>query len=361
MIDLNLLYNKSNLKWLAERTLYVTKHGSLAYGTNTPESDIDLRGICVATKEHYLGILNSFEQAQFTEPYDATIFDLRKFVKLALDFNPNAVEIIFTDPSDILVFKPEIQPLFDIRDRFISKKCKYTMTGYASSQIKRILRHRRYLQSPPTNKPERVDFGLPSDRTLIPHHQLLEIEAEVEKVLTKWTIDTTGLPNDVAIDIKNKMYEIFVDLKINQDEFHMYAARYLGLDDNLLDAFRKEKKYRTAKKEWDHYQVWLKERNPKRAKIEEKYGFDCIHGSHLVRLFRMCEEVLTTGKLIVKRPDAEELLAIKNGAWSYEKLMTFAEEQEKLMNELYTKSSLPREPDRNAVNDVCIKIIESML
>jgi hypothetical protein len=29
-------------------------------------------------------------------------------------------------------------------------------------------------------------------------------------------------------------------------------------------------------------------------------------------------EILTQGKVIVKRPDREEILAIKNGAWSYE-------------------------------------------
>mgnify|MGYP001607055563 CR=1 FL=1 len=45
------------------------------------------------------------------------------------------------------------------------------------------------------------------------------------------------------------------------------------------------------------------------------------HAMHLVRLMRMCKEILITCEVVVKRPDREELLAIRNGAWSYYKLI----------------------------------------
>lgn len=358
-LDLSFI-NKSNLDWLYDRTIYLTVHGSHAYGCNTPDSDIDLRGIAVPTKKYFFGYQDNFEQAQFNE-VDCTIFDIRKFVKLAADFNPNAVEILFTDPEEQLIFKDPFKKLFEIKNKFISKKAKFTMSGYAISQLRRIHRHRRWLLNPMKEPPKRTDYGLPEHGSLIPHHQLLEIEAAINKKLDEWNFDTTGLDNDTSIWLKNKLFDLLKDLKINTDEYDIYAARSLGLNDNLTEAFKKERKYKSAKREWDNYQHWKKTRNPERAKLEEKYGYDVKHASHLFRLFKQCEEVLLYGVVRVKRPDAEQILAIKNGAWTYEQIIEFAEEQDKYMDELYKKSTIPREPDRKAINDVCIEIVEAML
>lgn len=66
-------FTKSNLPWLPERTILLTKSGSQAYGTSTPTSDLDVKGVAVAPKEYYLGFLKRFEQAEFREPADAVI------------------------------------------------------------------------------------------------------------------------------------------------------------------------------------------------------------------------------------------------------------------------------------------------
>lgn len=73
----------------------------------------------------------------------------------------------------------------------------------------------------------------------------------------------------------------------------------------------------------------------------------------------MCEEILKTGQVIVKRPDAEFLLSIRNGAWDYDKLVAFAEQKEK---EIMTiKSDLPWAPDVKKLEELCIKLTQSML
>lgn len=61
------------------------------------------------------------------------------------------------------------------------------------------------------------------------------------------------------------------------------------------------------------------------------------HASHLVRLMRMGKEILLTGKVTVKRPDAEELLFIKNGGWSYERVVEYAETLQRELDEEYKK------------------------
>ena len=82
---------------------------------------------------------------------------------------------------------------------------------------------------------------------------------------------------------------------------------------------------------------WKKERNPARRELEEKSGYDTKHASHLIRLMRMGYEIITEGKVLVKRPDAEELLAVKNGAWSFEKVMEFKDEMEKKLDAEYLR------------------------
>ena len=129
---------KGNLPWLKDRTIYLTVSGSRAYGTHVEGvSDWDYRGIAVAPREYYLGVMNRFEQAECKDP-DLTIFDLQKFIKLATDGNPNISEMLYTEPSDRLIVTPLGQRLIDNRDLFLSQKAKHTFSGYAYAQLKRI-------------------------------------------------------------------------------------------------------------------------------------------------------------------------------------------------------------------------------
>jgi hypothetical protein len=86
---------------------------------------------------------------------------------------------------------------------------------------------------------------------------------------------------------------------------------------------------------------------------------NCKHGMHLVRLMWTCRDLLTTGEYIVRRPDAEVLLTIRNGAWSYDKLIEFAEAEDKTLTELAkTCTILPKEPPRKQLNELCAGLIE---
>ena len=84
---------------------------------------------------------------------------------------------------------------------------------------------------------------------------------------------------------------------------------------------------------------------------------NCKHAMHLVRLLKMCKEIMELGQVIVKRPDREELLAIRNGAWTYEQLVGWAAQQDKEMQELYEKSTLPHTPDIKKLDDLCMELV----
>jgi len=100
---------------------------------------------------------------------------------------------------------------------------------------------------------------------------------------------------------------------------------------------------------YDSWLRWKKERNPARRDLEVKSGYDTKHASHLVRLMRMGYEILTTGQVIVKRPDAEELLLIKNGGWSYERVMEYKEELQTKLDVAYKQIESDRKEGKNTI------------
>lgn len=352
-----------NLDWLQERTIYLTRHGSQAYGTSTPESDLDIRGIAIAPKEYYIGLTNNFEQATSKDP-DLVIFELRKFLKLSYECNPNTLEILFTDEQDHFYVSKVGKLLLDNREIFLSKRVKFTFQGYANEQMKRILTHRRWLLNPITHQPTRAEFGLP-DRTIIPTDQILAANAAIKKRCDEWNWhEMDNLSPSVRQEIQDEFIKRLIEItNWNFDEVDhktwLAAANSLGFSSNFIEFIEKEKLYTNRLRDWQHYNEWKQNRNPVRAAMEAKFGFDGKHASHLVRLSRCCKELMTDGILRVRRLDAEELLAIRHGAWTFDELMEWFDKQTKEIDALYDKSKLQKKPNMAKINNLCIEMVEA--
>src|SRR5260221_10384686 len=304
------------------RTILLVTHGSHAYCLSPPESDLDVKGVCVPLSQYFFGFLNNFEQSEQMvakgNDCDKVVYSLRKFAHLAANANPNIIEVLYVADEDVLKEDEFGLQLREARDLFLSKKAKHTFSGYAYSQLKRIKTHRAWLLNPPKSCPQRRDFGL-SETSKVSVSDLGAFEAVVAQGIS------VEMPKDVRT------------------------------------LFAREKQYKTAKAHYDQYINWTVSRNPKRSALEAKYLYDTKHASHLVRLMRMCKEILTLGRVIVRRPDREELLGIRNGSWSYEQLVEYAEKLEEECNELYVISSLRREPDRNKLDSIVASITEDYL
>lgn len=96
----------------------------------------------------------------------------------------------------------------------------------------------------------------------------------------------------------------------------------------------------------------------KRKQLVEKFKFDTKNASHLIRILRMGMEFLIEGKLHVLRQDGPELLEIKDGKWSLEKVKSEADKLFALTQEAYIRSPLPAQPDRARVNQLCVDVIK---
>jgi len=73
---------------------------------------------------------------------------------------------------------------------------------------------------------------------------------------------------------------------------------------------------------------------------------------------RTAEEALTEGIVRVRRPDAAELLAVRRGEWSYERLMAVAEDIDARLSGLEAMSPLPKTIDMAKVGGVVMQVYQ---
>lgn len=124
-------------RYLGDNIILLALGGSRAYGTNLPESDIDIRGIAINPSKQIFGLEGDFEQVVETNT-DTTIYSLNKMVKLLLSCNPNTVEILGCRPEDYLYITPYGQEILDNKQNFLSIRAIDTFGGYARAQYNRL-------------------------------------------------------------------------------------------------------------------------------------------------------------------------------------------------------------------------------
>lgn len=333
--------------------------GSYAYGTQIDGlSDKDERSLFIAPPSHILSCYKKVDQIEGSGDEDTVAYELRKFMKLAAENNPNISELLWCDESDILFQDWPYQELRKNRHLFLSKKSKYTYLGYAYQQLKRVKNHCKWIMNPaPVDPPKISDFckfiGLNGNVVKDPNI-ISELQKECFLAETfgysqfriykspDFFKDKLGFFNKAENDVK------FVNI---HDDVLKSRATYVGVLWINLDDFKKQHS------NWKHYWEWKNNRNPVRAELEEKYNFDTKHASHLVRLLSSCKEILTTHELLVKRPDASFLKDIRAGKYSYEWILKWAEEAEKELNDLYDKSTLRHSADYEAIDNLYRKIV----
>jgi len=357
---------KSNLYWLKDNTIFLSVVGSQSYGLSTPESDVDYKGVAIPPIQYFTGFQNRFEQAEFKAPNpDCVIFNIIKWIKLACDCNPSTIEILWTDPEFYVITSKYWDKIIEHRDLILSKNIRWRFGGYAFSQLKKMKRHYRFLNNPPKITPTRTEFGLPEEFK-IPKNQLDAALSMIQKKIDNWSFDLSGLDESQRIELKDAVTDIMIDivgssLFLEKEDLWRAAAISLGFETNFIELIQKEKEYKQKKEDWQHYQEWKKNRNSKRAELEGKVGYDSKDATALIRLLRMGKEILTTGKVIVRRPDREELLAIKRGEWKYEDIISYAEETNLELDLLYKTTKLPNEPNRKFFDELCSEIVEEFI
>ena len=344
-----------------DHIIYNTIAGSNLYGTNTPLSDIDIRGVFVPIKEVILGVDN-IEQIESADS-DTVYYSISKFFKLALNGNPNIIELLFAPidtpryaGTELLVCTDTWKKIIDNRNMFLSTKVKHTFVGYAFNQIKRIRNHRNWLLSPPKKQPERSDFGLPTEKCLMPKDQIYAFDKIIALYL-ETICDHHELREQLEKEILDHTDFTAISQSLRGKIPTETLTQLTGLPMNFIEYIAKENSYLKALKEYNSYEKWKIERNKERAVLEAKCGFDAKHASHVYRLLKEGRELLLTGKITFPRPEAEVLLDIKNGNWKYEQIEELFDGVDSEFTKYEEQSVLPHFPDHNKTNSILLEIL----
>lgn len=144
-------------KFLAPNTMYLTIMGSMAYGVNNDESDLDIYGFCIPPKEivfpHLSGVIAGFGDQgekfdQWQEhhikgldgktEYDFTVYSIVKYFHLCMQNNPNMIDSLFTPVNCVLHTTRVGNIVRENRKMFLHRGAWHKFKGYAFAQMGKI-------------------------------------------------------------------------------------------------------------------------------------------------------------------------------------------------------------------------------
>jgi len=369
--------------------LFETIVGSQAYGTQTPTSDIDKKFVYILPQDYILGT-GYVEQINVNKDYVG--WEIRRFLELMASNNPTILELL-NSPEDCIVSK---HPLFDMvlehKDDFITKICKDSFGGYARQQIKKAkgLDKKQNWEKDKVTRKDVLDFVYVIEgEKSIPWKVWNEYRDYDEKFC-----GVTNVPNarDVyAVFYDNKAHFCFSELESEEDREHnkkvlkdkgeSVGLGYKGLvktgeganaaESNQLrlssipkgeiptcNIIYNKDGYTMHCKDYKEYQEWLENRNEARYVETQEHGqrIDGKNMMHCMRLIRMAQEIGAGKGIIVRRPDAEELLSIRRGEVDLSKLIEMADQAIEEMDSIFDNSDLPNKVDLQLVNILLINI-----
>ncbi|WP_407269890.1 DNA polymerase beta superfamily protein [Radiobacillus sp. PE A8.2] len=301
---------KPTLSLLEEHTILQVITGSQAYGLASEHSDIDQKAIVILPAVYMLQLGKEWETETFHQP-DVEYHSLKKAMNLMDAQNPTIIEMLFV-PTQYIVKQTEIgDALRQERQAFLSQNCYYTFGGYAKDQLMRIKNG--------LNKATKKDHDIHLRYTL---ERMLE---EMPSRYPEFGRDNIHI-KDIYLD-HNEKQNVDVSLHINQ----MSLTQLNGVISELSNSTKNYNKV-----------------NHRNKKVEEKLT---KHAMHLVRLLIMGIEVLKTGKMTVHHTkDKELLLAIRNGAYTWDQLFEMVEELFLELDHAKQVSELPAKTDKEKIN-----------
>lgn len=334
------------------RLLFMCIAGSHAHGTATATSDVDQRGVYAASKVDRLSPLGSPQQVE--GPGDRVVFEFSKFLRLLIQQNPSILEIAWS-PEHCIEHETPIWGLVrKHRGDLLCKKVRHTYSGYALDQIKRMKGHKRWLNRPQPEAPPRPTDFVSLVHDLTPQRDFLHAER-----LPRAGYTAVSLGNDLMLLYQTGDDRGWEDASGAFRKYRRDQAKPLiaGKPEAAIIQFNRSE-YLSAKRDWDGYWTWKRNRNAARAEIEAHLGYDAKHAAHLIRLLRAGRDLLLTGELKVDRDDAEDLLAIRRGAYSYDEIIEMADEHEAEIDAAEKRSPLPEEVSTDLATRMSVELYE---
>ncbi|MEN8220897.1 MAG: nucleotidyltransferase domain-containing protein [Pseudomonadota bacterium] len=295
--------------------------GSHLYGTNTPTSDFDYSGVFLPIKEFVFGFQKVEEVDLSTKDKDEAgkntqnavdrkLYEFRKFVKLAMDNNPNIIEQLFVNEPNIIYINDAGQALLAQRQKFPHQGLLQKFKGYAFSQ-----KHKMVIRTDNFHELNNA-FNYLKD---YPEQKELLIELRDKRLpFIKFTRD----------------YCVIGDLNLQKG---IYVKKAVNMIEERLSKVGNRKSLIT------------------------KYGFDTKFASNLIRLLLEGKELISEGEIKFPLSYKDTVLAIKQGQWTIKEVLDYADQLEAEIDMAAEKSDLPKKPRFDEIEKFTINLLEEHL
>jgi len=349
-----------------EEIIFKAIVGSQSYGTVTPQSDIDYKGVYMQPIDDLISF-NYKEQINTSK--DETYYEVRRFLELLQTANPTMLELLYSSKDCIIKTSPQFELIAASREKFLTQKCLMSFGGYAIAQIKKA----KGLDKKMNWEKQRVERKTPLDF-------IYALEGSKSIPIITWLKEEGKLQEYcglAAIDHYKDCYALYYDYnpqyaKDSNREVQPIGFRGIateasnelrlssipkGMAIQTIIHYNKDG-YSMHCKDFKEYSEWLEKRNTQRYVDTQEHNQQ-IDGKNLLhcrRLLDMAIEIATEGTISVKRPNADYLLSIRKGEVKLKDIIKQAEEDIKGLEELFKKSSLPKECDKKWINDLLIEI-----
>lgn len=310
------------------RPIVNIKFGSHLYGTATPQSDLDFKGVYVPCARDILlqrvkGTVSEHRQKAEREKnlpgeIDRDSYSLQRFLGLAAEGQTVALDILFApewampEPP-----APEWQEIVANRSRLLTRKSaaflgycrqqanKYGIKGSRVAAARNALALLSDLEAAHGTAAKLGDFAAEVGKLQGDHSALVDIEvANRTNTIRHWDVCGRKMPFTVSVKAAREVMQRLVD---------EYGQRAL--------------------------------------QAERQEGIDWKALSHAVRVGYQALELLGTGRVTFPLPNATHILAIKKGERCYQEV---GAEIERLLVDVEAAakiSTLPAEPDHAWIED----------
>jgi predicted nucleotidyltransferase len=370
--------------------LFIAIRGSQAYGTQLPTSDIDYAGVYIQSQSDIFG--NRYKEQINDDKNDTVFYEIKRFLELVASNNPTILELMNT-PADCIIYK---HPLYDLilekKNEFITKVCAKSFGGYGIQQIKKAKGQdkKQNWEKDKVTRKDLLDFVyVIENEKSIPWKDWNSTRGFEEKF-----VGITNVPN--ARDLYAAYFDYDAHLLFSKDVPELLQADlqrkrkeedipmgfgYKGLvktgegansaesNQLRLSSIPKGQKaianivynkdaYTQHCKDYKSYQEWLDNRNEQRWIDVKSHGqkIDGKNMMHCRRLLEMAREIGEGKGVIVRRPNAKELIAIRKGEIDLQSLIDHAESELHSIDELFSNSNLPDSVDPAMVHELLVKI-----
>lgn len=307
---------------MAEKNkILVIKSGSHLYDLNTPTSDEDYIGVFIPDEEYILGFKNC-EQVDLSykskldngknssEAVDCTFYSIQKFINLALNQNPNILEVLFVNEENIVFCNDAGRRLLALKEFILSDRIETTFFGYAKSQKRKI-----------------------------------EVKSETYYRLINAKKYLEPFGNKYLLEIKSEDTEKFNNHFKDKDKY------LFGLGDISLN------KNQTAKKACSVIGDRIGECGNRIELIKDR-GMDTKFASHIIRLMAELKQVALEKTLTFPiKYDKEKIMDVKMGKLNVKDTILAIENSEKECREV-TPLLKELKQDRIKIEKEIIKIIK---